>query len=176
MQYTERSKEEITGEHCMLCGNDALTLRETLFDIPDFGPTYVFSMDCQECDYEKSDVEAAQEKEGAEYTLDVEAEGDLKIPVVKSSHATVKVLRMGSMEPGEASSGYITNVQGLLQKFKEVVQAARDEADGAERKKAKNQLKKLDRVLMGRDSVTVRISDPTGNSAIIDDKVDAESL
>ena len=38
------------------------------------------------------------------------------------------------------------------------------------RKKAKNKLKKIQRVLWGREKITIELSDPRGNSAIVSEK------
>jgi len=128
-------------------------------------------MNCSNCGYHKADVEAEENKPAAKYTLEVDSEKDMKIRIIKSSNATVKIPHVGTIEPGEASNGYITNVEGILQRFKKMTEVLRDEAeDKAEQKKAKNMIKKLTRVMWGQEKVKLTIEDPSGNSAIISDK------
>jgi zinc finger protein len=161
----------INGEVCPICHNKALALTEAETDIPFFGKAYLFSMNCSNCGYHKADVEADEEKEPCKYTLDIDSEADMKIRVVKSSNATVKIPHVGSIEPGEASNGYITNIEGVLQRMKKMIEVIRDDSEDEEdKKKAKNLLKKLLRVMWGQEKLKIMIEDPSGNSAIISDK------
>jgi zinc finger protein len=154
-----------------MCNNKTLTLAEAETEIPFFGKTYIFSMNCNNCGYHKADVEADEEKEPAKYTIEVDKEEDMKIRVIKSSNAKVNIPHVGTIEPGEASNGYITNIEGLLQRMKKIVEILRDDSEDEEdRKKAKNILKKLLRVMWGQEKLKIIIEDPTGNSAIISEK------
>jgi zinc finger protein len=145
---------------------------ENEIDVPFFGKTFIFGMDCSNCNYHKSDVESAEENhEPAKYTLEISSEEDMKIRIIKSSNATVKIPHIGNIEPGEAANGYITNVEGILQRMKKQIEVLRDDSEDEEdRKKAKNMLKKLLRVMWGQEKLKMIIEDPTGNSAIISDK------
>ena len=163
---------ELGGQECPLCHEKKLTLREEELDIPFFGQVYVFSMSCEGCHYRKSDLEAAETKEPLRYTLEVNGEADLNIRIVKSGEATVKIPQMITMEPGSTSDGYVTNVEGLLEKVKQIIQSAGEaEEDEEAQKKAKNMVKKLNNVLVGREPLKIILEDPSGNSAIISDKV-----
>ncbi|MFH1668496.1 MAG: ZPR1 zinc finger domain-containing protein [Candidatus Woesearchaeota archaeon] len=167
MEETNR----IDGEMCPVCRTKNLSLVEAEQEVPYFGKVFIFSMACSECKYFKSDVECAEQKPASRYTLDVENEADLNIRVVRSSEGTIKIPRIGAIEPGPAAEGFVTNVEGVIQKFKEQVEHIRDEEeDEAIKKKAKNMLKKINRVLFGQESVKLIIEDPTGNSAIVSEK------
>lgn len=170
------TEDVIEGETCMLCGEDALTLTEESVDIPHFGETFIFAMDCQECDFSMSDVEAAEEKEASEYRYTVSSEEDLSTRVVKSSNATIKVNYVGEVEPGEASTGEVTNVESVLQRFRRVMEGRKDEASGDERKQLQNKIDKVADALYGREEITLKIKDPSGNSAIISDDAERNDL
>ena len=76
-----------------------------------------------------------------------------------------------SVDPGVASEGYVSNVEGLLERFKKILESERDNADDEDvRKKAKNLLKKLWKIELGEEKVKIIIEDPSGNSAIISEK------
>ena len=170
--------EKIENQNCPFCRKKTLTMIEDEKDIPHFGKCYLFSMQCSNCNYNKSDIEAAERKEPSRYTFEIENEKDLNVKVVKSSEATVKVpgLKM-SMTPGPASIGFFTNMEGLLQRFKKVIESQRDnEEDDAIKKKAKSLLKKLWKVECGDEKLKIIIEDPSGNSAIISDKAKVEKL
>ncbi|MFP4524352.1 MAG: ZPR1 zinc finger domain-containing protein [Candidatus Woesearchaeota archaeon] len=162
----------IEGEPCPFCQQKALTLRQAERDIPYFGRVLIFSMDCSNCKYHKADLELVEGSgKPAKYSFDVESEEDLQVRVVKSAAATIKIPRIGSIEPGETANGYVTNIEGILNRIKHQVENFRENTDDdAEKKKAKSLLKKLNRALWGQDKVKVMLEDPTGNSAIISDK------
>ncbi len=163
--------EMVENEKCPICGANTLTLMEMERDIPFFGPVAIFSMDCNTCKYHKADIEALEKKEASKYVLEVENEEDLKIRIVKSSFAMVKIAHVGNIEPGEASNGYVTNVEGVLNRMKKQVEHIKEASDEkADVKKAKNILKKLQKVLWGQEKIKISIEDPTGNSAIISEK------
>jgi len=163
--------ESMPGQLCPMCNTKKLTLMEQEREIPYFGIVYLFSMTCSNCKYHKADVECQEKHKGAKFSVDIESEEDLQIRIVKSADATIKIPRMISMEPGTASQGFITNVEGVLRRFKLIIEQARDQAeDKAERKKAKNMLKKLQRAMWGQEKITLVIEDKTGNSAIVSEK------
>ena len=170
--------EKIEKELCPFCNNKTLTLIEDQIDIPYFGRCYLFSMSCSSCNYNKSDVESEERKEPTRYTFEVKDKKDLSVRVVKSSEATIKVpeLKM-SVTPGPASEGYISNIEGVLERFKKIIESERDIAEDDEtRIKAKNLLKKLWKVMLGEVPVKIIIEDPSGNSAIISKDAKIEKL
>ena len=131
-----------------------------------------------ECNYKQNDVEAEKQGEPSKIEFTVENTKDLNVRLVKGSEATVRIpqLKM-SVEPGIASDGYVSNVEGVLQKFKHILEVERDTADeDTIRKKAKNLLKRLWKVECGDEKLTVIIEDPSGNSAIISEKTIISSL
>lgn len=171
----ENEKPRITaqlgGQQCPICKQKTLTLTESETDVPFFGKTFIFVMSCSNCKYHKTDVEAAEQKEPCKYILDVDKKDDLCIRIVKSAEATVKIPYIGSIEPGPAAEGYITNIEGILARIKQQIEFLRDSDEDEEtRKKAKNLLKKIQRVMWGSEKIRVILEDPTGNSAIISEK------
>lgn len=163
--------EILEGEKCPVCSANTLTLTEAERDIPFFGNVALFSMDCSSCGYHKADVECEQSKGASKYTFEVKSEEDLKVRVVKSSNATVKIAHVGSIEPGDTANGYVTNIEGVLNRMKRQVEFIRDNSnDTTEQKKAKNIVKKLTKVLWGQESIKITLDDPTGNSVIISER------
>ncbi len=166
----EEQPEIIQGETCPICNQNTLILTEAERDIPFFGRVYLFSMNCtnEECKYSVSDVETEESHEPSKYTFEVKTIEDLNARVIKSSEATVKVGSIASIEPGSASQGFVSNVEGVLRRIERQMESLYEmEDDNSLRDKLKNQIKKLKRVLTGFDPIIVTISDPSGNSAII---------
>ncbi|MBW2989328.1 ZPR1 zinc finger domain-containing protein [Candidatus Woesearchaeota archaeon] len=165
------SAEEVSGETCPICREKTLTLSESETEVPYFGKIFIFSMSCSSCKYHKADIECAEKHEPSKYTFEISSEDDMKVRVVKSSEATIKIPHITTITPGPASNGYITNIEGILSRVKKQVETARDTAEEQEdRKKAKNMLKKITNIMWGRQSQKIVIEDPSGNSAIISEK------
>ena len=163
--------EILEGQKCAFCNNDTLTLSERIMEIPFFDKVLLFSMNCSSCGYHKADVEALEKKEPTKYTFEIENEEDLKVRIVKSSEGTVKIPHVITISPGTAANGYVTNIEGILSRVKRQIEVTRDtEEDQDAKKKAKNLLKKLQKVLWGQEKLKIIVEDPSGNSAIISDK------
>ena len=161
----------LKGNPCPVCNKKTLTLTESETEVPYFGRIYLFSMICESCNYHKSDVEAAEQHEPEKYTFEISGPEDLKVRVVKSSEATVKIPYIGDISPGPSAEGYVTNVEGIFARIKEQVQhLANSEEDDNAKQKAKNLLKKLQKIMLGWEKAKIIIEDPTGNSAIISEK------
>ena len=168
---SKEKEEKLEKQVCPMCKTKALALTEHEQEVPFFGKVYLFSMTCSNCKYHMADVEAVEKKEPCKISIEISSEEDLKIRVVKSSNATIKIPRILTIEPGPAAQGYITNIEGLLNRAKHGIEIARDNAeDKSDQKKAKNLLKKIQKIKWGQESVTITLDDPNGNSAIISDK------
>lgn len=167
----------VMGELCPVCSQKSLTLTERGQEVPYFGKVLLFAMTCTGCKFHKADIECAEQREPARYSIDVSGSDDMSIRVVKSSQATVKIPYVADIEPGEASNGYVTNIEGLLQRVKHQVEVIRDtEEDEAAVQKAKNMIKKINRCVWGEDKLKIIIEDPSGNSAIISDKAVVQKM
>ena len=172
--------EELKGQKCIFCGKKTLTLMQDELDIPYFGKVFVFSMKCDntECNYSKSDVEAAEIKDPCKITFEVKGKKDLSVRVIRSSTACVKIPALKlDIRPGPAAEGYVSNVEGVLERFKKILESRRDTTDDeTERKSVKNLLKKLWKIQCGDIPIKIIIEDPTGNSGIISDRAVVEKL
>jgi zinc finger protein len=167
----EEKEDVIKKEKCPMCHTDNLELAEMEKEIPYFGKVFLFSMTCSNCKYHVADIESVEQKPACKVSFEVKSEADMNVRVVKSSNATVKIPRIMTIEPGPVSQGYVTNIEGLLNRAKSAIETARDTAEDEEdKKKAKNLLKKLQRIKWGQESIVITIEDPTGNSAIISEK------
>jgi zinc finger protein len=128
-----------------------------------------------------SDVEAEEEKGPVKITFETSNAEDLKVRVVKSGSATIKIPTLRTtISPGTHPDGYISNIEGVLNRVKRVIEEQRDvastENDKAAKTKAKNLLKKIWKIECGDIPLKIIIEDPSGNSAIISDKATVEKL
>ncbi len=167
----------VMGELCPVCSQKSLSLTEREQEVPYFGKVFLFAMTCTSCKFHKADIECAEQRAPARYSVEVSGPGDMSIRVVKSSQATVRIPYVADILPGEASNGYVTNIEGLLQRVKHQVEVVRDtEEDEAAVQKAKSMVKKINRCVLGEEKLKIIIDDPTGNSAIISDKAVVQKL
>ena len=176
-KVVEEEKEE--GEICPFCHKKTLQLIEQEIEIPFFGKGHIFSMICKnpECNYRKSDVEIFERGDPAKWELKITEESDLSARIVKSSEATVKVSGIMNIEPGIASNGYITNVEGILQRVKNMLMTQKDSVEDDEEKKILQQhIKKINKAMWNGKGLTIKIEDPAGQSAIISEKAKKSKL
>ena len=169
--------ETLENQPCPLCHQKTLALSEKEIEIPYFGKASVFSMTCSNCKYHKADVEATEKKEPVKYSFEIGSEKDMDVRIVKSSEAVVKIPHITTITPGAASQGFITNIEGIFRRVKHQTEILRDNSEEkSDRKKAKNLLKKINKIMWGQEKCKIIIEDPSGNSAIISDKAEKSSL
>ncbi len=158
-------------QKCPVCLKNELVLSEVESEVPFFGRVFVFSMHCSSCHYHKADVEAAEKHAPSKFVFEVSGKHDLSVRVVRSSEGVVRIPNVGSIEPGPDAEGFITNIEGIIEKFKKQIEFLRDSSEEeCDREKAKNLLKKLQNVLHGSEKLKIIIEDPSGNSAIVSEK------
>lgn len=166
--------ETVEAQECPVCRKNSCTLTQMDRYIP-FGKKdiliYVFSMTCSNCRYHKADVEFSETNEPCRITIDINKEDDMKIMLIRSGEATIKIPHITTIEGGPTSNGYITTIEGLFNRVKKVIEQVRDSAeDEEEKKKAKNLLKKITRIMWGQEPCRITIEDKSGNSDILSEK------
>lgn len=149
-------------------------------DIPYFGEAMIIAGVCS-CGYRHSDTILLGQKEPARYTLEVTDIDDLDARVIRSCSGTVHVPELGvDIEPGPASESYVSNIEGVLDRIRGIVEFATTSARQAEADDSTHRgeeiLRNLDLALCGQFKLTVVIEDPLGNSAIVSEKAVKSAL
>lgn len=154
-----------------------MTMTQVKRTIPFFGDAHIYAMKCEDCGYEDADVEAEEDKEPVRVTYTVDSVDDLSTRVVRSSTGTIILDGIGSVEPQEKSMGFVTNIEGVLDRVAERIKVFRsDDHDEETRERAAEQLDAIDAVKRGEDDLTLTIEDHRGHSMIIDDDAETEPL
>jgi len=164
---------------CPNCDKETLTTTETKREIPYFGEASLYSLRCHNeyCDFFQADVEALSDKGPLTVTYTITKEDDVNTRVVKSSDATVHIGNIGSIEPGSSSAGYITTVEGVLNRMLSQIQYQEKTSDSQEDiDLARRYIDELEAVLQGEKELTLEIDDPKGNSMIISEDADVSEL
>ena len=98
----------------------------------------------------------------------------MSIRVVRSSSCTVKIVELGlEVEPGDNATGYISNIEGVLNRFSDAIGivmrgAIRDGEEGIEQvKSCEELLQKIDRIKKGEENAELLLLDPNGHSQIL---------
>ncbi len=165
---------DIRGK-CPRCGSEYV-ISEYLYNVPLIGQVILSSGECKSCGYKYRDVRMAESHGPQRLTLYVETPEDLNSLVVRAATASIYIPELGiSIEPGPASRGYISTVEGILDRVLKVMVALKDdeEVDREKWEYAKNEIEKAKR---GESTFTLIIEDPEGVSRIISDKAAKERL
>ncbi len=159
---------------CPACGVEgkAKSIMKEL-EIPHFGKVLETSIQCPECGFKHSDIIALEQREPAKYVLKIN-KNTLTVRVVRSQSATVSIPEIGvKVEPGPKSEGYVTNVEGILNRFEDAVKKALNLFEDEESQiNGKNVLAKIEELKNGDGTATLIIQDPFGQSNIVSDKAE----
>jgi len=178
---TDASNKDILvveNQECPVCMQPKAVFSEYETEDPFAGAIAIFTIKCLACGFKNSDLEFVNPGVPAEYSIDVESVEDLNIRVIKSGECEIKIPTFRiSVDSTMSSEGFISNVEGVLQKFKKQIEFLKEsEEDKDKRKKAKNILKGIEQVLRGDKKMTLKLIDKSGNSAIVSDKVKVKKL
>ncbi len=174
--------QEIHLGDCPVCGGKGtLKALQYVHEIPYFGKVMESTIICERCGYRNADVMLLEDRPPKLYTVKVEEEKDLFTRVVRSKSGTIELEEIGvKIEPGPAAEGFVTNVEGVLERVRETLIMAKhfrkQEGDEEAVKKADEILEYIEEVKAGKKPLTVRIMDPLGNSALIGEKVKSRLL
>lgn len=155
---------------CSVEGKAKSIMKE--LEIPHFGKVLETSIQCPSCGFKHSDIIALEQNDPAKYVLEIN-KNTLTVRVVRSQSATVSIPEIGiKVEPGPKSEGYVTNVEGILNRFEDAVKKALNLFEDEEsQKNAKNTLNQIQELKNGNGTATLIIQDPFGQSNIVSDSV-----
>ena len=160
---------------CPCCNSEIEYLYKTE-NIPFFSDILIISAVCPACGYKFVDTQLLKHGDPARYTVSVESEQDLAIRVVRSMSASLEIPELGvRIDPGPACEGFISNVEGVLDRIGTVVEGAARNGTDDEKVSAAALLANIARVKAGQFPVTLILEDPSGNSGLIADKTVKEA-
>lgn len=164
--------------NCPACGAEGKAksiMRE--IEIPHFGNVLETTILCDQCGFKHNDIIALEQHDPAKYTIEINKD-NLSVRVVRSQSATVSIPEVGvKVEPGPKSEGFVTNVEGIITRFKDAAkQALNLFSDEESQKNAKIALEKLDELIEGKSTATLIIDDPFGQSNIVSDNIKIEEI
>jgi zinc finger protein len=165
-------------ECCPSCGaTGTFQIKGSVDDIPYFGEVMETIVTCSNCGLRHVDVMCLGQRKPMRYEFKITSESDLMVRVVRSSTGTLKVPELGvTVEPGSASEGYVSNIEGVLVRIESAVKLASKRVRGAKRRRAEAILGKIEAIREGKLRARVVIMDPFGYSAIMAENVKKREL
>jgi zinc finger protein len=111
--------------------------------------------------------------EPVRYVYRTATQEDLAVRVMRSMSATIEIPELGvRIDPGPTCQGFVSNIEGVLDRIVQAIGSAIVDGDAEERENARLLLEKIAKVKCGDFSVTFILEDPTGNSTIVSDRAE----
>jgi len=142
-------------------------------EIPYFGEHTQITLACESCGWTRTDFIPAESKGAIGNRITIGPD-TLSARVIRGSNGTIRIPELGlEVEPGTASSGYVSNVEGVLVRFRDTIMMLHRSFDESkdppeEKERIDFLLNSLEDSLTG-DNVqfTLEILDPMGHSGIL---------
>lgn len=168
----------LPSSRCPICGAiDTFQVRGRIDNIPYFGETMETLVSCSNCKFRHADVMHLGEHEPMRHEFHISSEKDMMVRVVKSSTGIIKIPELGiTVKPGSGSEGYISNIEGVIDRIEKAIRVAIEKADPIKRRRGGAKLKKLEAIRSGRGNVKIIMMDPFGHSTIADKRAKKRRL
>ncbi len=161
---------------CPVCGNRTLRYRANELEIPHFGKCLETLIYCTSCGFKHTDIMILETREPTRYEMKIETENDMNARVVRSTSGTITIPELGAkLEPGPYSEAFITNVEGVLNRFVDILLQLLHTYP-AKKGEILDVMRKIGYIRHGKMNATIILEDPFGNSAIISDKATKRKL
>ena len=167
--------ESLINYPCPICSSDdSLSLNVHTSEIPYFGEHTEMTLICSDCGWRHTDFIPSEGQKATLCSFQIDSLEHMSIRVVRSSSCTVRIVELGlEVEPGDNATGYISNIEGVLNRFSDAIGivmrgAIRDGEEGIEQvKSCKELLERIDRIKNGKESAELLLLDPNGHSQIL---------
>lgn len=155
---------------CPVCNTEIEYLYQT-DNIPYFSDILIITANCSACGYRYVDTQVLGEHEPGRLEFHVETADDMLVRVVRSMRGVLYLPELGvRIDPGPACEGFVTNIEGVLERVANVVRGVLSGGEEGGREKASILLEQIESAREGLFPVTLIIDDPSGNSAIVSEK------
>ena len=173
--------ESSVDQPCPLChSEDGLTMLTLSTEIPYFGEHTQITLICDSCGWKHTDFIPSEGLKPGAWTLALDSEDNLSARVVRSSSCTIRIPDLDlEVSPGSASSGFISNVEGVIKRFEDAIGIVLKGPDGEMddvMNRANELLEKLERVKSGDSSSKIELLDPRGRSQILHENAVSRDL
>jgi len=165
---------------CPMCrATGGITLLTTSINVPYFGDALESTLRCSACRKPHADFMILSQKEPTRLSFRCESADDLLARVIRSNSGTIRIPELGfAAEPTPLSESFVSNVEGVLERAKDILLTALDWHGDDPQKRAllEHYLAQHELFMNGRAPFTLIIDDPYGNSAIVAERVERRGL
>jgi len=169
---------------CPICNSEnGLILNVHTSEIPYFGEHTEMTIICNECGWRNTDFIPSEGKKPSLWSLVIDNLELMTTRVVRSSSCTVRIVELGlEVEPGDNATGYISNVEGVLNRFSDAIamiqrSAIRDGEEGKEKVESCQELiDRISKIKNGEEPVELLLLDPNGHSQILHESATSTDL
>ena len=169
---------------CPICNSEnGLILNVHTSEIPYFGEHTEMTIICNECGWRNTDFIPSEGKKPSLWSLVIDNSEFMTTRVVRSSSCTVRIVELGlEVEPGDNATGYISNVEGVLNRFSDAIamiqrSAIRDGEEGKEKVESCQELiDRIAKIKNGEEPVELLLLDPNGHSQILHESATSTDL
>ena len=167
---------------CIICGYDeGLSMLAHTEEIAYFGEHTQVTLTCPGCGWRQTDFIPAEGREGSCQSYRIHSAMDLQIRVIRGSACTVRLLELDlEVRPGSHSTGYVSNIEGVLNRFQEVIDMVGRQAEIEGNEEASTELAQLTQAMNeireGQREATLEFLDPHGHSMILTENVQTRPL
>lgn len=108
---------------CPTCNEkDVLKMLSLSSEIPYFGEHTQITISCENCGMRQTDFIPSEERGAVSYKLSIEKLDHLDARVVRGPSGTLRIPELDlEATPGNQSTGYVTNVEGVIIRFIDIV-------------------------------------------------------
>lgn len=165
--------ESTVEQPCPICFSDkGLTMIAHSSEIPYFGEHTQLTILCPSCGWRHTDFIPAEGKKPGAWSLEINNRDMLSVRIVRSSSCTVKISELGlEVEPGGATTGYVSNIEGVLNRFEDAIRLMYRQSKLSNEEEiienCERLLEKINQVKEGDLNVMMTLLDPMGHSQIL---------
>ena len=164
---------------CPQCSvEESLTMLTISSEIPYFGEHTQITVLCDKCGWKHTDFIPSDGEKPGFSSLVIDSEKKNAARVVRSSSCTIRIPELDlEVSPGGSSSGYVTNIEGVIKRFENAIETIiRGSDEDQDSEIARQILERLRKVKEGEENVRLELLDPRGRSQIIHHDAESREL
>ena len=166
---------------CVICGESGLIMLAHTEEIAYFGEHTQVTLSCPACGWRQTDFIPAEARDGSCQSYHIDSSDDLQVRVIRGSACTVRLVELDlEVRPGSHSTGYVSNIEGVLNRFQDVIDMVGRQAATEGNQDAIAELTTLTEAMLeireGQRGATIEFLDPHGHSMILTDNVESRPL
>jgi len=172
-----QTKVDVRCPQCHVYGQVSMLSMSS--EIPYFGEHTQITVICDSCGWKHTDFIPSDGDKVGFWSIIIDSQEKNSARIVRSSSCTIRIPELDlEVTPGGSSSGYITNIEGVLVRFMDAVRSVIRDLEKADPDflAAQDLLHSLLNTAEGSDVLTLELLDPRGRSQIIHEDANSRDL